>query len=101
MGVMSVDYLILQSSDSQPRNGGGENIFLSPITPAQFTAALDSATGNNSNLTQTPSNSVITTEMFNQAMQQVFANVTSGMPSPDGLRGSLVCNFCLFPINFK
>ncbi|KAL0270686.1 UNVERIFIED_CONTAM: hypothetical protein PYX00_008009 [Menopon gallinae] len=72
-----------QSSDSQPRHGAGENIFTSPITTAQLAAALASATGNSSgSLSESPSTtSIITAEMFSQAMQQAIAGVA---PNPHG-----------------
>ncbi|KAK6631394.1 hypothetical protein RUM44_005921 [Polyplax serrata] len=74
-----------QSSDSQPRHGGGENIFASPITTAQLAAALATATGTGSSIGETPG-SIITTEMFNQAMQQAFAGATPGLGTSDPAR---------------
>lgn len=75
----------MQSSDSQSRHGGGENIFASPITTAQLAAALATATGSSNSISET-SGSIITTEMFNEAMQQAFAGVPSGMGSSDSSR---------------
>lgn len=80
-----LECLVLQSSDSQPRHGGGENIFASPITTAQLAAALATATGTGSSIGETPG-SIITTEMFNQAMQQAFAGATPGLGTSDPAR---------------
>ncbi|EEB13508.1 conserved hypothetical protein [Pediculus humanus corporis] len=75
-----------QSSDSQPRHGAGENIFASPITTAQLAAALANATGNGNNLRESASGPIITTEMFNQAMQQAFAGTATEIGGSDSPR---------------
>lgn len=69
--------------DSSSSEGTGQplsrNQSYSAITAAQLAAAIANATGNfpqSSNTTQPSSGTVITSEMFSQAMQQAFATVS-------------------------
>jgi hypothetical protein len=87
---------MLQSSDSQPRPSRSGDGFAPHITTAQLAAALASATGSTNTVSQSPStssfanNPVITSEMFNNAIQQAFAGVSSSTPASGASRSTSV-----------
>lgn len=91
--ALSDDEEMDSSSSDGTREGQplSRNQSYSAITAAQLAAAIANATGNFANPTSTSNssnaNSLITSEMFTQAMQQAFANVSPPSSTPSNNDG--------------